>query len=78
MMNRSNIFQPMGKPDIYKLPSGFVCHLAMLAIGTARGVLHAKTENTLFNKYLIPTINVAELIKDDIIFFRGMAKQTNA
>jgi hypothetical protein len=50
------------------VPVGFMRHLAMLTIGTARGVLHAKTENTVFNKYLIPTINVVELIHEDIVF----------
>jgi hypothetical protein len=45
---------------------GFMAHLAMLAVGTARGVMHAKTENTIFNQFIIPTINVSELIKEDI------------
>ena len=49
------------------LPKGFASHLVMLTIGTLRGVLHCKTENTKFNKFLLPTINVTELIKDDII-----------
>jgi hypothetical protein len=49
------------------LPKGFASHLVMLTIGTLRGVLHSKTENTKFNKFLLPTINVTELIKDDII-----------
>lgn len=48
------------------LPKGFACHLLMLTIGTIRGILHCKTENTEFNKFLIPTINVTELIKSDI------------
>ena len=39
----------------------------MIAVGTARGILHAKTEATKFNQFLIPPINVVELIKDDII-----------
>ena len=51
-----------------KFPKGFVAHLAMITVGTLRGVLHAKTENTEFNEYLLPTINVAELIKEDVHF----------
>jgi len=43
-------------------------HLAMLTVGTTRGILHAKTENTNFNQYYLPTINVTELIKEDCIF----------
>ena len=48
------------------LPKGFASHLVMLTIGTLRGVLHSKTENTKFNKFLLPTINVTELVKSDI------------
>ncbi len=48
------------------LPQGFACHLVMLTIGTLRGILHSKTENTEFNQFLLPTINVTELIKSDV------------
>lgn len=50
-----------------KLPLGLARHLVMLSIGTLRGVLHAKTENTPFNKFFLPTINVNELVKEDIL-----------
>jgi hypothetical protein len=50
------------------VPKGFLTHLAMITIGTARGVLFAKTEGTSFSKYIIPTINVAEMIKEDVFF----------
>lgn len=49
------------------VPQGFMCHLAVLVIGTTRGILHAKTENTPFNRFFLPTINVAETIKEDVI-----------
>ena len=39
----------------------------MLTIGTARGVLHSKTENTPYNKYLLPTLNVSDLVNNDLI-----------
>ncbi len=48
------------------IPKGFASHLVMLTIGTLRGALHCKTENTEFNSYILPTINVTELIKNDI------------
>ncbi len=51
-----------------KVPKGFLSHLAMLTVGTTRGLLHAKTEGTCFNKYVIPTINVSTLIIDDALF----------
>lgn len=47
-------------------PKGFTDHLLVLSLGTLRGLLHAKTEGTIFNKYFIPTTNVVELSNDDI------------
>lgn len=46
----------------------FFRHLAMISSGTTRGILHAKTENTVFSKFIIPTINVVEIIKEDTFF----------
>lgn len=42
--------------------------LAVHTIGTARGVLHCKTEGTAYNRYIIPPINVASMIKGDMSF----------
>ena len=36
-------------------------------MGTLRGVLHAKVENTPYNMFILPTINVTELVKEDIV-----------
>ncbi|MBS1533966.1 MAG: hypothetical protein JST78_02730 [Bacteroidetes bacterium] len=57
------------QPDIeeIKLPVGFARHILVLAMGTLRGVLHAKLENTAFNMFLLPTINVTELVKNDVV-----------
>jgi hypothetical protein len=49
-------------------PKAFVAHMAMITVGSARGVLHAKTEETIFNKYILPTLNVAEMIPEDVVF----------
>ena len=51
-----------------KVPKDFLQHMSMLTVGTTRGILHAKTENTCFNKYLLPTINLKNIIKEDSIF----------
>lgn len=48
------------------LPKGFATHLALLTVGTARGILHTKTENTPYNRFYLPTINLNELVKEDI------------
>ena len=50
------------------VPEGFIQHMGMLTVGTTRGILHAKTENTNFNQFHIPTVNVAELITKEIEF----------
>lgn len=50
-----------------KLPMEIARHLVVLAMGTLRGVLHAKVENTPFNMFILPTINVTELVTEDIV-----------
>lgn len=50
------------------VPKGFLVHMAMITTGTTRGVLFAKTEATPFSKFIIPTFNVAEIIKEDASF----------
>jgi hypothetical protein len=47
------------------MPKGFMAHLAMITVGTTRGVLHSKTENTKFNEFVLPTLNVTEMINKD-------------
>lgn len=50
------------------LPQSFGLHLGMLVIGTLRGVLYTKTENTIFNQFILPTIDVTALVPNDVIF----------
>ncbi len=50
------------------LPQSFGLHLGMLVIGTLRGVLYTKTENTIFNQFILPTIDVTALVPNDMIF----------
>jgi hypothetical protein len=49
------------------IPVGFLHHLAVIACGTNRGVLHTKTEGTRLNGFILPTINVTTLLKEDFI-----------
>lgn len=60
-----NTFQD---PDsnVLILPSGFISHLAVITVGTARGILHAKTEGTKFNGLILPTLNISEVFKSDV------------
>lgn len=50
------------------VPKVFLAHLAMITTGTTRGVLFAKTESTPFSKFIVPTLNVAEMIPEDASF----------
>lgn len=49
------------------IPKDLLAHFAMHTVGTARGVLFCKTEGTIFNQFIIPPINVADKIPEDII-----------
>lgn len=49
-------------------PHQFVAYLAALNVGSLRGMLYVKTQDTIFNRFLIPTINVAEIVGEDIRF----------
>lgn len=50
------------------IPKGFLEHIAVITVGTTRGILHAKTEGTQFSNYFVPLINLTEMIKDDAVF----------
>lgn len=50
------------------LPKHFLEHLCVITVGTSRGILHTKTENTPFNRFIIPTLNVSNLVAKDVVF----------
>ena len=60
-------WQRLQEDGKFIIPKGFTTHLLVLTIGTLRGVLHAKTEGTDFNKFVLPTLNVADLINEDLV-----------
>lgn len=64
-----NDWRGMSEPETgnVTLPKNFLNHLASIAIGTARGILHSKTENTPYNKFFLPLIDVAELGGKDLV-----------
>lgn len=43
------------------VPRGFMSHLAMLTVGTTRGILHVKTESKCYNQFALPIINGLKL-----------------
>ena len=54
----------------YVFPIGLIRHLCVLSTGTLRGVLHAKLESQkgVIPTVILPTINVNELITEDVKF----------
>lgn len=61
-------WKEMTKPDkSIVVPVGFLQHLAAITVGTTRGVLHSRTEGTNLNRFVLPLINVAEMVKNDIV-----------
>lgn len=47
------------------LPIDFVRHLANITVGTTRGILHSKTENTPFNKYPVGILDLKTIFTND-------------
>ncbi len=62
----SPTWELLQKGDTIVLPQNLAQHLVVIAIGTARGVLHSKTENTVFNRFFIPTLDVTHWVETDI------------
>lgn len=54
--------------DSLVIPKDFATHLGMIAVGTARGILHEKTNGTKLNEFLMPPIDLTASIDEDIAF----------
>ncbi|ANT65606.1 MULTISPECIES: hypothetical protein [Prosthecochloris] len=53
------------------LPRDLAGHFASITQSTARGVLHNQTENTEFNRFMIPANNITDIIPGNVtIAFR--------
>jgi|SRR6478672_3246452 len=52
----------------YIIPKNILEHFCVITVGASRGILHTKTENTPFNKYMIPTLNITQFIPSDVEF----------
>lgn len=48
------------------IPKSALAHFAHLSLGSARGILHSKTENTALHAIILPLINVLEMVKEDV------------
>ena len=49
------------------IPKGTIDFFIAQTVGTARGILHCKTEGTPFNGIIIPPMNVTGMFKDDMV-----------
>lgn len=49
------------------IPKAVLEHFLVHTVGTARGILHCKTEGTPFNSIILPPMNVTNIIKSDMI-----------
>ena len=50
------------------LDKEFMIHFAALTIGICRGILHSKTENTIYNKFSLPLVDLSETITESASF----------
>lgn len=59
--------QAMTADNKVTIPKGVVDHFIAQTVGTARGILHSKTEGTAFNGIIIPPMNVTTLLDSDMV-----------
>lgn len=50
------------------VPKGFLAHIAMITTGTSRGILFDKTDGSPYAKFIVPMLNVKEMITNDASF----------
>lgn len=60
-----------------RIPVDFLRYMGSLSIGAMRGVIHAKTEGTVLNPIVMPPINLADTIKDDLILSSIKSRTAN-
>ncbi|WP_400261911.1 hypothetical protein ACFX5U_20380 [Sphingobacterium sp. SG20118] len=60
-------FEKLLNSSTFKIPVSFAQHITMLTVGTTRGILHSKTENTPFNAFPISLIDLDSIINEDIL-----------
>ena len=48
-----------------KIPVDFLRYMATIVVGTARGIIHSKTEGSVLNSIVLPPINLVDTIQTD-------------
>lgn len=49
------------------IPVGLSRHLATIAVGTARGILHEKLSKTKLNDLVFPTVDLTTILEKDVV-----------
>ena len=49
------------------IPKNIVDYFIAQTVGTARGILHCKTEGTSFNGIIIPPMDVTNIVESDMV-----------
>lgn len=57
----------LAKDNKVIVPKSLLEFFAVHTIGTTRGIMYCKTENTSFNKLIIPPLNVSDMVQNDLI-----------
>lgn len=52
--------------NVVTIPKDCIDYLLSQTVGTARGILHCKTEGTGYNDMVLPPLNVSEVIEGDV------------
>ncbi|ACF46746.1 MAG: hypothetical protein OQK66_02170 [Prosthecochloris sp.] len=52
--------------NMFVIPKDLAGHFASITQSTARGILHNETENTDYNKYMIPANNIGDVINEHV------------
>lgn len=53
--------------DSIIIPKSFIDYLIVQTVGTARGILHCKTEGSPFNYLILPPMNVSNMVEKDVV-----------
>lgn len=54
--------------DKIVIPKSIIDYFVVQTVGTARGILHCKTEGSPFNYIVLPPMDVSQMVKEDIVF----------
>jgi|SRR5690606_2463194 len=68
-IKESDFLSKMKQDDgTYLVTKVLAINFAILTISSARGILHSRTEGTVFNEFLLPPMDIDGLIEEDVIF----------